>query len=985
MAKFRARARTVDMLGRQQIAGIPTAISELFKNAHDAYAREVRADYLRRQHLLVLRDNGIGMTPGEFEARWLVLGTESKLASAGQALPPRDPEQPVRPMLGEKGIGRLAIAAIGRQVLVLTRAVRGSEGHDLVAAFLHWWMFRLPGIDLEDVPVPLRVFHGGTVPTANDIASLVDELRQHLTKLSGKTDDDLLEMIRADLDRFSVNPHALLPRLGGPQLTGDGRGTQFYVQPVDDSLSADIDSAADPDSAPPLLATLIGFTNTMTPRHAPPALKASFYDFKVPGVGEDLIEENSFFTEQEFDSADHHIEGEFDKYGQFTGTIRIFNDAPIQHRVAWPPARGRQTECGPFRINLAVLQGKLRESRVPPEEYAALADKANKIGGLYIYRDGVRVLPYGRNDYDWLDIEKNRTKKASYYYFSYRNIFGVVEINQTANAELSEKAGREGFRENTAYRQFRDILKHFFIQIAADFFREGGRYTSLYDDRRESFRRLKSAREVRDRQVRQRRSELTQSLDHFFLQLKGEVPQRTVDQVLSDLQVDVSAAMQKGNVDSEHLLRAESKARERLAALRSEYRIPAPRGVGLSRALRRDYEHYKDDFAELSARVLIPAEEQVDRVVSDAAAEASVVVDRRRRFDNAIAEASSRARVRLRQLNLEVGRALNKAREVVTAENQAAVTHLENTLSEVASAVASMDLAVMSEKETIEARLQLEETIRSAIEAIESSLQNLAAQLTRTTAQRDAEGRVISTLDVEEATEEELLELREQADAALDAAQVGMAIEVINHEFEATLKTIRSNLKRLQVWTDLNPDLRSVYDGIGGAFDHLSGYLALLTPLHRRLHRTAVSITGTEVYRFLEDLFEDRLLRDTIELRATNEFRAYTFQAFPSTIYPAFINLVDNATFWLRDRPEPRLIELDADASSMIVSDNGPGIDRRDRDSIFERGFTRKPYGRGLGLTISRAALARSGFQLSLIEPGALGGATFRITPPRPT
>jgi signal transduction histidine kinase len=145
-----------------------------------------------------------------------------------------------------------------------------------------------------------------------------------------------------------------------------------------------------------------------------------------------------------------------------------------------------------------------------------------------------------------------------------------------------------------------------------------------------------------------------------------------------------------------------------------------------------------------------------------------------------------------------------------------------------------------------------------------------------------------------------------------------------------------------------------------------------------------VTITGTELYRFLEDLFEDRLLRDGIELRATNAFRAYTFEAFPSTIYPAFINLVDNATFWLRDRPEPRLIELDADSSSMIVTDNGPGIDRRDRDSVFERGFTRKPYGRGLGLTISRAALAKAGFQLSLTDPSALGGATFRITPPRP-
>ena len=62
MAKFRASARTVDMLGQEQIAGVPTAISELFKNAHDAYETTVEVDFFRTDGLFVLRDDGVGMT-----------------------------------------------------------------------------------------------------------------------------------------------------------------------------------------------------------------------------------------------------------------------------------------------------------------------------------------------------------------------------------------------------------------------------------------------------------------------------------------------------------------------------------------------------------------------------------------------------------------------------------------------------------------------------------------------------------------------------------------------------------------------------------------------------------------------------------------------------------------------------------------------------------------------------------------------------------
>ena len=126
MAKMRVRARAVDMLGRQQIAGIPTAIHELFKNAHDAYASNVEVDFFRSERVLVLRDNGIGMTPEDFESRWLTLGTESKIGANQERQIPwlAKKRGGRRPILGEKGIGRLAIAAIGPRVLVMTRAIR---------------------------------------------------------------------------------------------------------------------------------------------------------------------------------------------------------------------------------------------------------------------------------------------------------------------------------------------------------------------------------------------------------------------------------------------------------------------------------------------------------------------------------------------------------------------------------------------------------------------------------------------------------------------------------------------------------------------------------------------------------------------------------------------------------------------------------------------------------------------------------------------
>ncbi len=186
MAGFKARARALDMLGRQQIAGIPTAISELFKNAHDAYADNVIVDYFRSDKLFVLRDDGYGMTKNDFEEKWLTLGTESKLGGKPDDTLPPIPAGKERPIMGEKGIGRLAIASIGDHVLVLTRAKRKDGLHDLVMAFVYWRMYEIPGINLEQVVVPIKTIPGGSLPTAKDFEELNSEVIANIVSLQKK-------------------------------------------------------------------------------------------------------------------------------------------------------------------------------------------------------------------------------------------------------------------------------------------------------------------------------------------------------------------------------------------------------------------------------------------------------------------------------------------------------------------------------------------------------------------------------------------------------------------------------------------------------------------------------------------------------------------------------------------------------------------------------------------------------------------------------
>lgn len=972
------------MLGRQQIANASTAISELFKNAFDAYADHAEVDYFRSDRLLLIRDDGVGMTPEEFENRWLVLGTENKHTPSGQIADTYHPSgRPERSIMGEKGIGRLAIALLGRQVLILTRAERAEKAYDLVMCFIHWGLFEIPGINLDDIDIPIKLISGTYIPTFDDVHELIEITRQRVGTLFTELHNPQCKQILEDISGYKLDPQALDDFLGGLSLEDGKSGTHFFVAPANDAIAHDVELERQ-ENRRDFTKFLLGFSNSVFREAPPPPIKTAFRYWPNDAASDDLIGDREFFTREELESADHKISGRIDDYGQFLGDIRIYDKHIPAHVISWSGGKGRPTSCGPFEIEFGYVAGVQRESSLPPDEWTRIIDKLNKIGGVYVYRDRIRILPYGNSDVDWLNIEERRTKSAAYYFFSHRRVFGAVNLTRESNGLLKEKAGREGFQHDKAYRQLKSILENLFLQLAADFLRDTGAHSEHYNEQRSELERLELARRHREKLASTKRKNFVESLEEFFQRVRDGLPEIE----LSDLRRSISSQMnavekiKDPDEASFALLAAEREANLKLWEIRESYRVAKPRGIGLSKLLQRDWSKYSAEMERLEKVFFDPFSAEVARRVSTVANAAKIHVDQRKRIGEILRQ---QAESRKKAVATEAGQLRKSADETRSSAlkfARDAIREMQETISAVEVDFAQKDLVDRSQDEIERLREAFENRIDAVGRKNRDTLAKAREMLTTISSDID-HGLELSGSDMVEAMDQELLELREQADSDSEMVQLGLAIAVINHEFESAITGVRRSLRELRPWAKSNEGLLNLYRDIRNNFDHLDGHLNLFTPLQRRLYRKPIPIKGTDIRHYLCTLFDVRLKRHHIDLKVTDAFLRSELTGFPSTIYPVFVNIVDNAVFWLKDVDNGKQITLDANPDGFLISNNGPSISQRDAAAIFDRGFTRKPGGRGLGLFISRNALQKEGMDIDLTPNSLNRGVSMTIKLPR--
>ena len=128
-------------------------------------------------------------------------------------------------------------------------------------------------------------------------------------------------------------------------------------------------------------------------------------------------------------------------------------------------------------------------------------------------------------------------------------------------------------------------MKNFFVQIAADFFREGGVHVATFEEQKGELERLELIKRQRERLVSVRRKQLEEGLQDFFRHLDEGAPQRRVTDVLENLKNEIQglAEILDPNRQASELLAAELRARREIRGIRGESRVARPRGVGLSR------------------------------------------------------------------------------------------------------------------------------------------------------------------------------------------------------------------------------------------------------------------------------------------------------------------------------------------------------------------------------------------------------------------
>ena len=201
IAQLRFSTEIVRRLGEELNPTLDKGILELVKNAYDADATECRVELRNTDQpggSIIVEDNGHGMTAGQIESGWLVLGSSTKTPAQLTPLG--------RVPAGSKGLGRLAALRMGRTAHLSTVSTLQSDClHELLIDWSEFDRARL----VDDYALEIKT-NGREDGTGSGTKVIIDHLHAGFGRTAVRR---LARELILLADPFSDDPDAFRPQL----------------------------------------------------------------------------------------------------------------------------------------------------------------------------------------------------------------------------------------------------------------------------------------------------------------------------------------------------------------------------------------------------------------------------------------------------------------------------------------------------------------------------------------------------------------------------------------------------------------------------------------------------------------------------------------------------------------------------------------------------------------------------------------------------
>lgn len=960
---FKAQARTIDHLGKGQIADAPTAISELWKNSYDAYARDV-ALHLYDDDIKcgAIIDNGCGMTFEQLSDSWLTIGTASKTTK--KLLPEQDRfGLPDRSTQGEKGIGRLSTAFLAPVTLIVTK----KKDSRFSAALIDWRLFENTYLSLQDIKVPMSEFDSlDQLPSLcselqhdmlanlaldssdNNPDSLIlrrawerfteDEKEASDSHFNDKNTSDFVsteDQIRQLCSSFTFNEHYLdswqIFLNNVKNLDESAHGTALFLLDLNRDLALltnrgnlDRDSYEFIAVEENLVDTLRAFIDPYDREN-----EATFhYDIQLfernfwqTGNHKTILDYRDVFDYSNFCKLEHQVEGIIDEKGWFRGSVKAFGiDFPDVEIPCRSPGMSAYTRTGKFGFRLGSFEVEQSKSTHSPEELTFIREQADKYSGIMISRDSLRVLPYGRVDNDFFEIEERRGKNAGRYYWANRKIFGHISLHQKENYRLIDKAGREGFIRNEAARELKSLVKNLLVNLADKFF-------GTKSDNRQVMLEALSKNKQKQKKAQKASAKVNVKTFSATLKKNEDVLNTQVEQAKTlhnELETDISISLNQ----LDNLV----KKIDQIEQLRTDLKVPN-KPAKVSDSLEEQYRSYRDMFAELT-ELLQTCRERLNQLEAKGRY-FSPIQSAEKKYKNSDYSLTKQVNRYISNIESTFERLknvwLSQSREDKKAFEKEALAILDGVTetSDVAQTLNSLDAIYITLADDFAYKY---DAFLQALDKLENGI--------------DLDSAFVIAEEERANAEQEINQIR-------GLAQLGISFEVLAHELNSQDQAVTRALSSMS--SDAKQQIG--FQNAMKAHRQFTEYLRFLSPLKLSGYQSRDDITGTEIKKNIEVFFRDRFDRQNVELTISNVFEKMVVVDVKSRIIPVFINILNNALYWV-SLAEKRQIKIDIVDNLVIIANSGPAVDQDDTERLFELFYSRRANGNGVGLYLSKQNLA---------------------------